>query len=77
MYKGIITIEEGTVIGGLGSSVLAFANRHNYKQPIITKGITDAFVEHGTVDELKALQKLDINSLKIELEQLLFTINNS
>ncbi|MGB0982350.1 MAG: 1-deoxy-D-xylulose-5-phosphate synthase, partial [Winogradskyella sp.] len=52
-YKTIITIEEGTKIGGFGSSVLAFANTNNYKQHIETLGITDAFVEHGTTQQLK------------------------
>jgi len=76
-YNAIITIEDGTIIGGFGSSVLAFANTNNYKQTIITLGIEDQFVEHGTTDQLKKLQQLDELSIKKEIEHLLFTINNS
>ena len=73
-YKTIVTIEDGTKIGGFGSSILAFANTHNYKQHIEVLGIADAFVEHGTTQELKVLQGLDQLSLKVKIETLLKNI---
>ncbi|NRD18899.1 1-deoxy-D-xylulose-5-phosphate synthase [Winogradskyella eckloniae] len=75
-YHAIITVEDGTIIGGFGSSVLAFANTHNYKHNIITLGIDDQFVEHGTTDELNQLQHLDELSIKKEIENLFLTVNN-
>jgi len=75
-YEAIITIEDGTVIGGFGSSVLAFANKNNYKQTISILGVEDQFVEHGTVSQLHKSQQLDEETLKIKIEDLLFVLNN-
>ena len=76
-YETIITYEDGTEIGGFGSSILKFANDNGYKQNMIVRGITDEFVEHGTVNELQELQQLDAPSIKNELEQLILSLNNS
>lgn len=76
-HEAIITIEDGTLVGGFGSSILAFANTNNYNQKIVTLGIEDQFIEHGSVDQLLKLQKLDVPSIKKEIEALLFTLNNS
>ena len=75
-YDAIITIEDGTIIGGFASSILAFANKHNYKQTIITLGIEDHFIEHGTVSQLKELEQLDAISIKHKIEELLLTLHN-
>lgn len=47
-YENIITVEDGTIIGGLGSSIVDFANANNYKNKIIKLGVPDNFVEHGS-----------------------------
>ena len=75
-YDAIITVEDGTIIGGFASSILAFANKHNYKQTIITLGIEDHFIEHGTVSQLKELEQLDAISIKHKIEELLLTLHN-
>ena len=51
-YKRIITIEDGTIVGGLGSAVLEFQSDHNYEGQVKRLGIPDTFVGHGTQDEL-------------------------
>ncbi|WP_092466842.1 1-deoxy-D-xylulose-5-phosphate synthase [Winogradskyella thalassocola] len=76
-HEAIITIEDGTIIGGFGSSILTFANNNNYKQKIVTLGIEDQFIEHGTTDQLMHLQKLDTPSIKKDVEDLFFTLKNS
>ena len=75
-YEAIITIEDGTIVGGFGSSILAFANTNNYKQNIAILGIEDQFIEHGNVDQLRQLQKLDVLSIKKSLEDLLLYLDN-
>jgi 1-deoxy-D-xylulose-5-phosphate synthase len=75
-YEAIITIEDGTLTGGFGSTILAFANTNTYKQPMLTLGIEDQFIEHGTTDQLKQLQKLDVKSVKTKIEGLLFDLDN-
>lgn len=51
-YKKIITVEDGCIIGGLGSAVIEFMSDHNYFAQIKRLGIPDRFVEHGTQTEL-------------------------
>ena len=52
-YAKIITVEDGTVVGGFGSAVLEFANEHGYKNEIRILGIPDRIIEHGTPKELQ------------------------
>jgi 1-deoxy-D-xylulose-5-phosphate synthase len=63
-FKEVITIEDGSKIGGFGSGVIAFASKNNYKMTITTLGIPDEFIEHGTVDELQSYCNIDIKSLE-------------
>lgn len=51
-YEKIITVEDGTVIGGFGSAVAEFIAQHNYKNDLRILGIPDKIVEHGTLKEL-------------------------
>src|SRR5678809_794084 len=51
-FDKIITVEDGTIVGGFGSAVLEFMNQHNYKAEIRILGIPDRLVEHGTPKEL-------------------------
>lgn len=76
-YELIVTIEDGTIVGGFGSSVLAFANTNGYKQPITVLGIEDKFVEHGSVTQLHKIQELDVESVKKKISDLLFLLNDS
>src|SRR5215831_13115995 len=52
-YSKIITVEDGTVVGGFGSAVLEFANEHGYKNEIRILGIPDKIIEHGSLKELQ------------------------
>ena len=51
-YNKIITVEDGTVVGGVGSAILEFMAKHNYKATIKILGIPDRIVEHGSQKEL-------------------------
>jgi 1-deoxy-D-xylulose-5-phosphate synthase len=51
-FNKVITIEDGTIIGGFGSAVLEFFNEHNYKPQVNMLGIPDRLVEHGKPAEL-------------------------
>ncbi len=52
-YELVVTVEDATVVGGLGSAVLEFMNAHNYKSQVRILGIPDTIVEHGSVKELQ------------------------
>ncbi len=51
-FETIITVEDGTVKGGMGSAIVEFINNNNYKTRVITLGVDDYFVEHGSPEEL-------------------------
>ncbi len=51
-YSKIVTVEDGTVVGGFGSAVLEFMNKYGYKADITILGIPDRLVEHGSPKEL-------------------------
>lgn len=76
-HKIIVTIEDGTIVGGFGSSILAFANSHNYKQHIEVLGIADEFIEQGTILQLQQLQELDSASIAKKIEDLLTILHDS
>jgi 1-deoxy-D-xylulose-5-phosphate synthase len=51
-YQKIITVEDGTVLGGFGSAVAEFMAEHGYKNDLKILGIPDRVIEHGTLKEL-------------------------
>jgi 1-deoxy-D-xylulose-5-phosphate synthase len=51
-FNKVITVEDGTVTGGLGSAVAEFMADNDYKAKLIRLGIPDRFVEQGSVGEL-------------------------
>ena len=51
-FKHIITIEDGCLKGGMGSAVLEFMADNGYQAQVVRLGIDDAFIEHGTQEEL-------------------------
>ena len=57
-YKFIYTIEEGSISGGFGSSVLEYFSKNNYNNSIKLFGIKDKFIEHGSRKELLDLVNL-------------------
>lgn len=64
-FSKIITIEDGVIIGGFGSSVIEFIQENNYKNIQVKRlGVSDNFIEHGTITELHKQIGLDVNSIK-------------
>lgn len=51
-YTKIITVEDGTIVGGFGSAVLEFMAAHGYQAEVRMLGIPDRLVEHGSLKEL-------------------------
>ena len=58
-FKYVITLEDGTVKGGLGSAVLEYMAAHGYTPKVEIMGIPDEFIEHGAPEELYRLCKMD------------------
>ena len=51
-YSKIITVEDGTIVGGFGSAILEFMAQHGYSAQVRMLGIPDRIIEHGTLKEL-------------------------
>lgn len=51
-FNKIITVEDGTIVGGFGSAVLEFLAANNYTPDVKMLGIPDAIIEHGKPEEL-------------------------
>lgn len=51
-FSKIITVEDGTIVGGFGSAVLEFMAENNYTPEVKMLGIPDRLVEHGKPEEL-------------------------
>ncbi len=52
-FKKVITIEDGTIVGGFGSAVLEWMSENNFAAQVKRLGIPDHFIEHGTPKELQ------------------------
>ena len=64
-FENIITIEDGVIKGGFGTSILEFASQNKYAIPIKTLGIPDEFIEQGTIEQQQYYCKIDVKSLEI------------
>lgn len=69
-FSKIITIEDGTVVGGFGTAILEFMNEHGYKAQVKIMGIPDRLVEHGSPKELYHEIGLDANAIATELREM-------
>lgn len=61
--RPIVTVEDGSVKGGLGSAVIEWLNDHGYQLPVARIGIPDQFVPQGRVTELHKLCGMDADSI--------------
>ena len=67
-FDKIITIEDGVRNGGMGSAVMEWMADHGFRPQIVRMGMPDAFVEHGSVAQLRKLVGLDADSIRKEIE---------
>jgi 1-deoxy-D-xylulose-5-phosphate synthase len=54
-FEHIVTVEDNTLKGGFGSAILESLQAIGRPQPVLTLGLPDEFVEHGTPQELYEL----------------------
>ena len=63
-FSRIVTVEDAQRAGGFGSAVLEWMSDNDKAVKVQRIGLPDHFVEHGTVDELKAIAGIDNNTIK-------------
>ena len=70
-YRHVITVEDGTVVGGLGSRVSQWMASRPQAPRVTMLGIPDEFVHQGTVAQLKAQCGIDAASIYHSIESIL------
>jgi 1-deoxy-D-xylulose-5-phosphate synthase len=78
-YSKVITVEDGTTIGGFGSAILEFMAAHQYHAEVRMLGIPDRLVEHGTLKQLHRECGYDAQGIEEtarEMMEVSLTINN-
>lgn len=63
-YSIVITMEEGSIIGGFGSVISQYASENFPNVKVVNKGVSDVFVEHASSNEQLEEMGLGRNSLK-------------
>ncbi len=51
-FDKVITVEDGCIMGGMGSAVLEFMGDQEYQASVVRLGIPDEVKEHGSQEEL-------------------------
>ncbi len=69
-YNHIITLEDGCISGGIGSSVLEFMSDHLYSACVYRLGIPDEFIEHGPQKQLHKDCGFDPEGIKTKIEEI-------
>lgn len=62
-YDAIVTVEDGMKKGGFGSSVLEYISENGTIIPFTALGVSDTWVGHGSVEQLRALCKYDSEAI--------------
>ena len=62
-YKSIVTIEEGTIIGGFGAMVSQYVASSYPDVKVVNLGVPDKFIEHATVAQQQELCEIDVQTI--------------
>ena len=68
-HHALVTLEEGTVLGGAGSAVLEALQVLDIQKPVLTLGIADVFTEHGDPVKLMTELGLDATGIRASISQ--------
>jgi 1-deoxy-D-xylulose-5-phosphate synthase len=70
-YKKIITLEDGTTVGGMGSAILEFMAQHKYTAEVKMLGMPDKITEHGEPAELYAECGYDVKGIMKSVHEMI------
>lgn len=76
-FSRIITIENGTVTGGLGTAVTEFMADNGLNPVIRRLGLPDRFVEHGSTPQLLHICHIDEDAVISALKELTLVIKKT
>ncbi len=70
-HSKVITIEDGTIVGGMGSAILEFMSDNEYIAKLKRLGIPDKYIEHGTQTELYRICGFDKDGIEKAIRTML------
>jgi 1-deoxy-D-xylulose-5-phosphate synthase len=70
-HDWMVTIEEGCVMGGVGSACLEHLTTVGLSRPMLQLGFTDEFIEHGAPEKLLGACGLDATGITRSIQALL------
>jgi 1-deoxy-D-xylulose-5-phosphate synthase len=76
-FSKVITVEDGSIMGGFGSAVIEFMVDNKYSAEVIRLGIPDRYVHHGTVEQLQAECGFDTDGIVSTVKSMLNIQENS
>lgn len=74
-FNKIVTLEENSLIGGFGSGILEYFASSGYKNDILRIGLPDAFIDHGTQEELHQSLGIDPEGIVNAVREFLLNKN--
>ncbi|MCV6631098.1 MAG: 1-deoxy-D-xylulose-5-phosphate synthase [Flavobacteriaceae bacterium] len=69
-YPHLISLEDASAIGGLGSAISDFLHQHQYSNSLKIFGVPDRFIQHGSIAELRADAGIDVETILNYIENL-------
>lgn len=63
-HAGLVTLEEGCIMGGAGSAVAEVLNEAGRTVPLLQLGLPDTFIDHG--DQARLLSEVGLDAAGIE-----------
>jgi len=70
-HAALVTMEDNAAEGGAGSAVLECLQQHEVLVPVLTLGIPDRFIEHGSRQDNLVAAGLDDAGLRAALDRFL------
>ena len=70
-FDKVITVEDGCLMGGFGSSIIEFMVDQKYTAEVVRLGIPDEFIHHGTQQELWAQCGYDSDGIVKTIKEML------
>jgi 1-deoxy-D-xylulose-5-phosphate synthase len=68
-HEALVTVEEGTVMGGAGAAVAEALAAAGIVKPILHLGLPDRFIDHGDANQLLAMCGLDGAGIAASIRQ--------
>tara|TARA_Y100000589_G_scaffold112049_1_gene106511 strand:- start:1005 stop:1349 length:345 start_codon:yes stop_codon:yes gene_type:complete len=65
--KKVVTMEEGTLIGGFGSAIVELLNDNDIHYPVLRLGIPDVLVDHASPEQSKRTLELTPEQMSLKI----------